>query len=69
MPRLCFGVGLDEDGERCALDAVGDPSFGAVDDVTVAVAPRDRADALQIRTGVRFGQADAAANLTGRKFR
>jgi hypothetical protein len=39
------------------------------DDVTIAVAPRDRADALQIRAGVRFGQTDAAANLAGREFR
>ena len=60
---LGVGIGLHQHREAGALDAVGDPGLGAVDDVVVAVAPRRHADRLQVGAGVGLGQRQAAADL------
>src|SRR5438445_2321349 len=41
--------------------------FRSVDDVVIAVASRDHADALQVGAGVGFSQGEAAANFTAGK--
>jgi hypothetical protein len=69
VTRLRLRVGLGQDGKATALHAVGDPGLGAVDDVIIAVASRDRANALQIRAATRFGESDAAAQLATGKAR
>ena len=70
---MCRGsalrIGLHQQREAGAFDAVGDPGLGAVDDVIVAVAPRRHADGLQIGAGVGLGQRKPAADLAARKRR
>ena len=69
VARLRVGIGLDQQREALAVDAVGDPGLGAVDHVAVAVAPRDRADRLQIGAAIGLGQREAAAQLAGGEAR
>ena len=70
VARLRRRVGLHQQREALAVDAVGDPGLGAVDDVAVAVvAARDRADRLQIGAAIGLGQREAAAQLAGREAR
>ena len=64
IARACLGVGLDQQREARALDAVGDPGLGAVDDVVVALTPRGHADRLQVGAGIGLGQRQPAADLT-----
>ena len=66
---LAFGIGLDQQREARALDAVRDPGLRAVDDVVIAVAPRGHADALQVGAGIRLGQREAAANFARGELR
>jgi hypothetical protein len=63
VARFGLRIGLGEQREAAALDAVGDPGLGAVDDIVVAVAHRDRADRLKVGAGIRFGQRQPAAHL------
>src|SRR5207237_8207986 len=65
MARLGVRVGLGEDREARALDAVRDPGLGAVQHVGVSLAARARADRLQIGAGVRLGERQAAADFAG----
>ncbi len=65
MARLRLRVGLHQQREGVAVQAVGDPGLGAVHDVVVAVAHGHGADGLQVGTAVGLGQADAAAQLAG----
>ncbi len=69
MARLGLGVGLDQQGQDVALDRVGDPQLGAVDEIVVALSARDGADALQVGAGVRLGERQAAAQLAGGETR
>ncbi len=69
MPRLRLRIGLHQQREAGAFDAVGDPGLGAVDDVVVAVAARRHADALQVGAGVGLGEREPAADLAARKAR
>ena len=43
---LGIGVGLDQQGDAMAFNGVRDPGLGAIDDIIVALAARDGADAL-----------------------
>ena len=65
---FAVGVGLDEQGEAAALDAVGDPGLGAVDHVVLAIAPGGRADTLQVGAGVGLRQRQSAAHLAAREL-
>ena len=56
VPGLRVRIGLHQQRDAVALDAVGDPGLHAVDDVVVAVAPRRGADRLQVGAGIRLGQ-------------
>ena len=57
-------VGLDQERQARAVDAVGDPGLGAVDDVgVVALAARRGADRLQVGAAVGLSQREAAAQL------
>ena len=69
VARFGRRIGLDQHGEDIALDAVGDPGLGAVDDIGVALALGAGAHGLEIGAAVRLGQGDAAAQLAGREFR
>ena len=69
VARLRLRIGLHQQREARAFDAVGDPGLGAVDDVVVAVAPRRHADALQVGAGVGLGERKPAADLAARKPR
>ena len=69
VARLGIGIGLDQQREALAVDAVGDPGLGAVDDVAVAASPRRRADRLQIGAAIGLGQREAAAQFAGREAR
>jgi GntR family transcriptional regulator len=62
-------IGLGQDGEAGAMDAVGDPGLGAVEHIVVAIATRHGADALQVGAGIGLGQADAATDLAGGEAR
>ena len=61
-------VGFHQQREAGAMDAVGDPGLGAVDDVMVAVAFGADLDALQIGAGVRFGERKATTDFAGGEF-
>ena len=62
------GVGLDQQGEAGAVNAVGDPGLGAVDDVgVVALALGRGADRLQVRAAVGFREREPAPQLTARE--
>ncbi len=65
-------IGLGEQQERVAVARVGDPHFGSVDAVDVAVTRGGGGDILQIGARVGFGKADAAAPIArskaGKKF-
>ena len=64
------GIGLHQQREHLAVDAVGDPGLGAVDEVgVVARAHRARADRLQVGAAVGLGEGEAAAQLAGREAR
>src|SRR5262249_26117239 len=67
VARLGFGIGLYQEREAGAFDAVGDPGLGAVDDVSIALAPRGHADALQVGAGVGLGEREPAADFAARK--
>ena len=63
-------VGLDEQREHLAVDAVGDPGLGAVDEVgVVARAHGAGADRLQVGAAVGLGQRQPAAQLAGGEAR
>ena len=66
MSRLRAGIGLGEQQKRVAVPRVGDPHLRAIDAIHVAIARGRGADVLQIRAGVGFGEADAAALFAGR---
>ena len=65
MARVRPGVRLDEQSEAGAVDAVGNPDFGAVHDIVDAVAPRRSPDRLQVGAAIRLGQRKAAPDLPG----
>ena len=69
VARLGLRIGLHQQREAGALDAVGDPGLGAVDDVVIALAPGGHPDALQVGAGVGLGQCKPAANVSARKGR
>ena len=69
VARLGLRVGLDQQGQARALDAVGDPALGAVDDVVVAIAHGTRTDRLQVGAAVGLGEREAAAQLARGKAR
>ena len=61
---LGAGVRLDQQREAGAVDAVGDPGLGAVDDVgVVALASGRGADRLQVGAAVGLGQREPAPQL------
>src|SRR6188472_740369 len=63
VARARLGVGLDQQREARALDAVRNPGLGAVDDVVALVAPRRHADRLQVGAGIGLGQRQATPHL------
>ena len=69
MARFGVRVGLDEHGERGAVNAVADPCFGAVDHVVVAVFHGEGAHRLQIGAAVGLGERESAARLAAREAR
>src|SRR5207248_7285510 len=70
VARLGRWVGLDQERENLAVDAVRDPSLGAVDHViAAAVSPRCCADRLQVGAAIGLRQREAAAQLAGREAR
>src|SRR6185503_6497077 len=64
VPGLRLRVGLHQQREARALNAVGNPGLGAVDDVVAAIAPRRHADRLQVGAGVRLGERKTSADLS-----
>jgi len=76
MARLDAGVGLDQQREDLAVDAVRDPGFGAVDHIILVTAadlidgpPSRGADRLQVGPAIGLGKGEAAAQLAGREAR
>ena len=63
VARIGIGIGLGQKGKAAALDRIGYPGLGAVQHITIAAAPRDGADRLQVGAGIGFGQGKPAANL------
>ena len=69
VARTRLGVGLDQQREAGAVDAVGNPDLGAVHDIIAAVAPRGGADRLQVGAAIRLGEREAAPDLPGGEAR
>ena len=69
VARIGRGVGLGEEREARAVDRVGYPGLGAVEHVIVAIALGDRADRLQVGSGIRLGQRQPAAYLARSELR
>ena len=69
MARLGRWICHREQREGVALAAVGDEHLAAVHDVVLAVAARARADGLNVRTRVRLGEAETAAEVAARETR
>ena len=61
---LGIGIGLDQEREAGAVDAVGDPGLGAVDDVgVVALALGRGSNRLQVGAAVGLGEREPATQL------
>ena len=61
VARLGVGVGLDQQSEAGAVDAVGNPGLGAIDHVgVVAFTLGRRADCLEVRAAVGFRERKPA---------
>ncbi len=69
MARLRSRIRLDQDRQRVGMPGVRDPRLGAVDDVVVAVPPRDCRDALEVAARLRLGERDAGTPLAGGEIR
>ena len=65
VARIGLGIGLDQQGEAAAVERVGNPGLGAVDDIVVAVTRRHGADRLEVGSGIGLGQRQAAADFAG----
>ncbi|MNV29434.1 hypothetical protein D3C71_1206610 [compost metagenome] len=58
-----FVAGVDQEADPARVSNVGDPHFGAVDDVVVAVFSGAGGDRGYVGTGARFADADAGDGL------
>ena len=63
--RVGVGVGLGHQSKGVAVSTVGDEGFGAVDHVFIAIPNGPSFDSLDVATGIRLGDADAAPLLAG----
>ena len=68
MARLRRRIGLHQQRKAGALDAVGDPGFGAIDEIVVAVATGGHPDGLKIGSCVGFGQCKSAPYFARSQF-
>ncbi len=59
----CCGIGLGENDVEAGDAAVGDPGFGAVQDVVIAIADGAGLDSGSVGAGLRFGEAEGAENF------
>jgi len=59
------GIGLGDQDDQVAVQAVADEGLAAVDDVLVAVTDRGGADVLQVAAGARLGHRDGEDGLAG----
>ena len=60
-----FSVGFRRDAIKVGVHAVGDEHLGAVEDVAVALAAREGADAFHVGAGIRLGDGDRGDDLAG----
>ena len=63
--KALFVAGAGQQAEEVGLRTVGDPHFGAVDEVVVAVAPRPGFDGGHVGTGAWFADGDGRHHIPG----
>src|SRR5437588_6470500 len=61
---LCFGP----DNSQVRQASIGNPHFGAIEDVGITISTCSGTHAAGVTTRIRFGQAKAANNFTFRHF-
>ena len=69
MTRRRRGICQSQEREGIALAPVGHEHLGAGDEVAVATSLGDGADGLDVRAGVRLGQAEAPSREAGSEAR